>query len=69
MLQKPGCDSGRKAKVMVCEDEFVVALDMQLMIEEFGFIVQGPYPSLKRLLGKKRTERKRKPKNRKVRGQ
>lgn len=47
MLQKPGCDRGRKAKVMVCEDEFVVALDMQLMIEEFGFIVQGPYPSLK----------------------
>ncbi|MEQ9631505.1 MAG: response regulator, partial [Roseovarius sp.] len=29
--------------MLVCEDEFVVALDLKLLIEEFGFEVMGPF--------------------------
>lgn len=33
-------------KVLLCEDEIIVAMDLQLLIEDFGYEVLGPYPSL-----------------------
>ena len=36
-------DNENRATVLVCEDEFVVALDLKLLIEEFGFQVMGPF--------------------------
>ena len=35
-----------KSKVLLCEDEYIVALDLQLLIEEFGFEVIGPFASV-----------------------
>ena len=46
MPRKTETDSRRKAKVLLCEDEFVVALDMQMMLEDFGYDVEGPFPSV-----------------------
>ncbi len=47
MPLKTQFEQGRKAKVMLCEDEFIVALDMQMMLEDFGYDVDGPFPSLR----------------------
>lgn len=35
--------AGSRHKVMICEDEFIVALDLKLMLEDFGFEVLGPF--------------------------
>lgn len=34
--------------VLICEDEAVVALDLQFILEDADFQVMGAYPSLKR---------------------
>ncbi|KAA8605723.1 histidine kinase [Salipiger aestuarii] len=47
MPLKTKYERGRKARVMLCEDEFIVALDMQMMLEDFGYDVEGPFPSLR----------------------
>ncbi|MGR3315965.1 MAG: response regulator [Roseovarius indicus] len=43
MCPKTMNDNENRATVLVCEDEFVVALDLKLLIEEFGFQVMGPF--------------------------
>lgn len=40
-----------KGTVLICEDEFVVALDLQMMIEDFGFDTTGPYASVEEAIG------------------
>ncbi|MAE89678.1 response regulator [bacterium] len=36
---------GSKPTVLLCEDEYIVALDLQLLLEEFGYEVIGPFDS------------------------
>lgn len=36
---------GSKPTVLLCEDEYIVALDLQLLLEEFGYNVIGPFDS------------------------
>ena len=33
----------RPKTVMLCEDEFIVAMDLQLLLEDFGYKVIGPF--------------------------
>ncbi|MCE0504072.1 MULTISPECIES: response regulator [unclassified Roseivivax] len=35
------------ATVLICEDEPIVALDLEMLVEGFGFQVMGPYASLR----------------------
>ncbi|NDV98729.1 response regulator [Yangia sp. PrR002] len=35
-----------KGKVMICEDEVIVAMDLQMLLEDFGYEVIGPFPSV-----------------------
>lgn len=37
--------NGTKPTVLLCEDEYIVALDLQLLLEEFGYEVIGPFDS------------------------
>ncbi|MHA6326327.1 response regulator [Roseivivax sp. CAU 1753] len=37
-------------KVLVCEDEPIVALDLQMLIEGFGYDVLGPFASVRQAL-------------------
>ncbi|MBE9639402.1 response regulator [Salipiger mangrovisoli] len=43
--------SGKKTtarqRVMICEDEVIVAMDLQMLVEEFGYDVIGPFPGLR----------------------
>jgi DNA-binding response OmpR family regulator len=36
---------GRTPKILVVEDESIIALDLQVLLESFGFDVYGPVPS------------------------
>lgn len=36
---------GRTPKILVVEDEPIIALDLQILLESFGFDVYGPVPS------------------------
>ena len=36
----------RKKRVLVCEDEHIVALDLKLLVEEFGYEVIGPFATV-----------------------
>lgn len=33
-------------RILVAEDEFIIALDLCNTVEEAGFVVEGPYPNL-----------------------
>ena len=35
--------SSQRQTVLICEDEFIVALDLKLLLEDFGFDVLGPF--------------------------
>lgn len=35
-----------KPKILICEDEPIVAMDLQMLVEGFGYDVMGPYPSI-----------------------
>ena len=50
MSLNPEPDVSPKARIMVCEDEFIVALDLQLLIEEFGYEVIGPFASVEKAI-------------------
>lgn len=32
---------------MICEDEVIVAMDLQMLVEDFGYEVIGPFPGLR----------------------
>ena len=36
---------GKTPKILVVEDESIIALDLQILLESFGFDVYGPVPS------------------------
>jgi CheY-like chemotaxis protein len=36
---------GRRPAILVVEDETIIALDLQILLESFGFDVYGPVPS------------------------
>ncbi|MGR3322245.1 MAG: response regulator [Pseudooceanicola sp.] len=46
MRPTPSRDEDPAVKVMICEDEAIVALDLKLMIEDFGFETVGPFGSV-----------------------
>ncbi len=35
-----------RGRVMICEDEVIVAMDLQMLVEDFGYEVIGPFPGL-----------------------
>ena len=50
MCPKASIDRMPKAKVMICEDEPIVALDLQMLVEGFGYEVMGLYASVEKAL-------------------
>lgn len=36
-----------RGRVMICEDEVIVAMDLQMLVEEFGYEVIGPFRELR----------------------
>ncbi|MFP7673995.1 response regulator [Marivita sp. S0852] len=36
-------DSAKKTSVLVVEDEIIVGLDVAMTLEDYGFVVQGPF--------------------------
>ncbi|ETW13692.1 response regulator receiver domain-containing protein [Roseivivax marinus] len=50
MNLKPKSDPTGPRRVLVCEDEPVVALDLKFLVEGFGYEVIGPYGSVEQAL-------------------
>ena len=38
------------ATILICEDEAIVAMDLEMLMEDFGYRVMGPYTSIKTAL-------------------
>lgn len=47
MSLNPSRRDDMKARVLICEDEPIVALDVQLLVESFGYSVMGPFATVK----------------------
>jgi DNA-binding response OmpR family regulator len=47
----------RRPKIMICEDEPLLALDLQMQVEDMGFDVVGPYASQREAMRALRTVR------------
>ncbi|OCX60986.1 hypothetical protein BFP70_16095 [Thioclava sp. SK-1] len=47
MSQNSHNDPSPRSRILICEDEAIVALDLRFMIEDFGFDVIGPFASVR----------------------
>ncbi len=50
MCPKSSLETKSKATILICEDEPIVALDLELVVEEFGYEVIGPFASVEKAL-------------------
>ncbi|ETX16593.1 response regulator [Roseivivax halodurans JCM 10272] len=57
MNLRPKLDPVARPRVLICEDEPIVALDLQFLVEGYGFDVLGPHSTVARALSALERER------------
>lgn len=46
-MQQQTENGARRTRVLICEDEAIVALDLKLMVEDLGYEVIGPFATVR----------------------